>query len=98
MIAHLVLFKFKPGIARDDARVQAVAREMTALPSRMPSIRGWEHGFNLTADAQAWDYGLRALFESEAELHAYFEHPAHLPVLAQWEAIADLAFCDFRPS
>ena len=27
----------------------------------MPSIRGWEHGFNLTADAQAWDYGLRAL-------------------------------------
>lgn len=95
MIAHLVLFRFKSGIARDDARLRAVVQAMGSLPAAIPAIRGWEHGFGLTADAQAWDYGLRALFENEADLHAYFEHPAHLPVLAQWEAIAELVFCDY---
>lgn len=98
MIAHLVLFKFRPDVARDDERVRSAVEGLANLPAAMPSIRGWEHGFNLTADAQAWDYGLRALFDGEADLHAYFDHPGHLPVLALWEAIADLSFCDFELS
>jgi len=98
MIAHLVLFRLKPGVARDDPRVARVTAEMARLPAQIPSIRGWEHGFNLTPDTQAWDYGLRALFDGEADLHAYFDHPAHLPVLDQWDAISDLAFCDFALS
>lgn len=98
MIAHLVLFRFKPGVGRDDRRVPAVVQAMERLPAAIPAIRGWEHGYNRTADAQAYDYGLRALFANEADLHAYFDHPAHVPVLAQWEAIADLVFCDFAVS
>jgi hypothetical protein len=98
MISHLVLFKFKPGIVRSDARVENVARAMAALPATIPQIRGWEHGFNITDDGGAWDYGLRALFDSEADLHAYFEHSAHLPVLARWEEVADLLFCDYEVS
>jgi hypothetical protein len=96
MIAHVVLFKRKPGIEADDSRISRLAAEMDALPQRIPLIRGWEHGPNLTADAEAWDYGLRALFASEADLHAYFEHPAHLPVLERWNEVASLAFADFR--
>ena len=94
MIAHLVMFKFKPGIERDDSRVTEVVSGMNELPARVPLIRGWEHGFNLTPDAQAWDYGLRALFDNERDLHRYFDHPAHGVVLQQWEAISDLVFCD----
>ncbi len=96
MIAHLVLFRFKPGFTRDDARVAALVRELNALPGRIPAIKSWEHGFNMTADADAWDYGLRAVFEGEADLHAYFDHPAHLPVVEECLAIADLAFADFK--
>ena len=95
MIVHLVLFRFRPGFDRDHVRVRALHQQMGQLPQRIPQIRAWEHGFNLTADAQAWDYALRGTFATEADLHAYFEHSAHLPLLAEWEAVADLAFVDF---
>ncbi len=96
MIVHLVLFKFKGGVVRDDTRVAAAVEALWRLPMQIVGIRGWEHGFNVTGDAQAWDYGLRAMFDDEAALHAYLEHPAHVPVVAQWEEISELAFCDFR--
>jgi hypothetical protein len=95
MIVHLVLFKLKPGIEADDPRIAAVQAAMQTLPGQIAVIRQWEHGPNLMPDSQAWDYGLRAGFASTADLQAYFEHPAHQPVLAQWDAIADLAFADF---
>ncbi|MRR51040.1 MAG: Dabb family protein [Rhodocyclaceae bacterium] len=95
MISHLVLFRFKPEISRQDPRVAAVVADMADLPAKIASITVWEHGFNKTEDADAWDYALRASFSSQADLHAYFEHPAHLPVLEQWNALADLAFVDF---
>jgi hypothetical protein len=96
MIAHLVLFRLDPGVGRDDPRVRVVIESMAALPGRIRTIRGWEHGWNLTADDEAWDYGLRALFATRDDLHAYFEHPAHRPVLDGWAGIARLAFCDFE--
>jgi hypothetical protein len=70
MIVHLVLFKFRPGVARDDARVVAAVEALWRLPMQIVGIRGWEHGYNVTGDAQAWNYGLRALFDDEAALHA----------------------------
>ncbi len=94
MIEHLVLFKFKPGIGRDDRRVIDVVAAMERLPQQIPEIREWVHGFNVTPDAESWDYGLRAVFDSEADLHAYFDHPAHVPVVKQWADISQLVFCD----
>ncbi|NWG30601.1 MAG: Dabb family protein [Rhodocyclaceae bacterium] len=94
MITHLVLFKLKPGIAPDDPRFIAVQAAMAALPDEIPLIRSWQHGRNLTPDGDAWDYGLVATFDNEADLYAYFEHPAHLPVVAQWNEIATLAYAD----
>ena len=94
MITHLVLFRFKPGIDRDDRRLAAVLAAMAALPRQIPEIKGWQHGFNVVTDADAWDYALQASFASEMDLHTYFDHPAHRPVLQQWMAIADLAFAD----
>jgi hypothetical protein len=96
MIVHLVLFKLKPGIEANDARLARLAAEMDALRGKIPQVRDWEHGPNRTRDADAWDYGLRATFESEADLYQYFEHPAHQPVLEAWNEIASLAFADFR--
>lgn len=102
MISHLVLFKFKRGVERDDPRVQKVIAAMNALPTSIAAIRVWEHGFNVTdvpqegdyVDNEAWDYALRACFDDEAGLQHYFDHPAHLPIVEAWEEIADLAFCD----
>ncbi len=96
MIVHLVLFRFKPGITRGDPRVGRVASSMDDLPVRIGTIRAWEHGFNEVSDPQAWDYGLRAVFDNRRDLEDYFAHPDHLPVLAAWEELADLAFADFE--
>ena len=96
MIVHLVLFKLKPGVAANDPRLASLVAEMNELPKRIPLIKGWEHGPNLISDAKAWSYGLRALFETEADLYAYFGHPAHVPVVEHWNEIAMLAFVDFK--
>jgi len=95
MIAHVVLFRLKPGVGRDDPRLRAVVAAMGDLPRQIPEILGWQHGYNLTEDADAWDYALHAQFAGQSELHTYFDHPAHRPVVDQWLAIADLAFADF---
>jgi len=96
VIVHVVMFRFKPGITRKDARVEAVAQAMDALPGQIPLIKSWHHGFNITQDPLAWDYGLEAVFNSEADLQAYFGHPAHLPVIERWDEIAELCFADFE--
>lgn len=96
MIAHLVLFKLKPGVGRGDERVAGVVAAMERLPQQIESIRAWEHGWNETPEADAYDYGLRALFDTREALHAYFEDPAHMPVVEQWNEISNLVFCDFK--
>ena len=95
MITHLVLFRLKRGIAADDARVLQLQADMAGLPSRIASIRQWEFGANVTADPEAWDFGLRAGFDTHDAMLAYFDHPAHLPVLERWNEVAELAFADF---
>lgn len=102
MIQHLVLFKLYPDVRRDDPRLAEVLMAMDALPAQIPAIRSWQHGFNVTDDPQdgdyfpteAWDYALNAVFDDEAALQAYFDDPAHLPVVEAWEQIANLAYCD----
>lgn len=95
MILHLVLFKLKPGVACDDPRLAEIEQAMASLPNQIPLIRDWRFGRNLTPDAEAWDYGLAATFASREDLLAYFDHPAHLPLLDLWNEVAILAFADF---
>ncbi|MEC5396584.1 Dabb family protein [Uliginosibacterium sp. H1] len=97
MITHLVLFRFKPGFAAESPAVKAVHAAMEALPGQVTGIREWRHGFNVTPDAEAWDYGLFASFDDEQALFSYFEHPAHLAVLARWNEVAELRFVDLAP-
>lgn len=95
MIRHLVLFKLRQEVAATDPRLPAIERMMQELPQKIPQIRDWRFGRNVTPDAEAWDYGLMATFETVADLNAYFDHPAHQPVLAAWNELTTLAFVDF---
>jgi len=93
VIHHLVLFRFAPE-ARDELRAR-LAKLLDQLPGAVAEIRGWRHGANVTADAEAWDYALYASFDDEEALHAYFDHPAHLAVLDQLAGQVELKFVDF---
>lgn len=96
MIAHLVLFRFKSGPGQADERLREIAQAMDELPDAIPAIVGWQHGCNLTADDDAWDYGLFAQFRSRDDLQSYFEHPAHVALLERWYEVAELRFADFE--
>jgi len=98
LILHLVLFRMKPGVGADDPRLARVIQAMDALPGKISDIGLWQHGRHLVPgginDPQAWDYGLLAGFADEVTLLAYFEHPDHGPIVAAWEEIAELVYCD----
>lgn len=94
MITHVVLLRLRPGLDVNSEVAQEAHRAMLALPGKIAQIRDLQCGFNLTPDVQAWDYVLIAHFDSEPQMLEYFEHPAHLAVVAQWEPIAELAFGD----
>ena len=94
MLLHLVIFSFKPTVSHESPAVLAAHAATQALPQSIALIKQWHCGFSTVADAQAGDYALCAHFDDEQALFAYFEHPAHLAVLAQWNALAELRFVD----
>lgn len=94
MIRHVVLFKFVSGISADSDAARALHESMQNLPGKIDLIRGWCCGFNETPDTDAADYVLVADFESQSDLYAYFEHPAHVAVLKSLEGVATLVFGD----
>jgi len=96
MIRHLVLFKLKPGIARDDARVLEAVARMATLPGKLPQIIGWEHGWNFTDRPIAYDYGLNALFATRADLAQYLPHPLHQELVIGAREVFDWVVCDYE--
>lgn len=94
MISHVVLFRFLPGVSTDSEAVRIFHDFMQNLPGKIDLIRGWRCGFNETSDSDAADYVLVAEFENQADLYAYFEHPAHVAVLKSLEGLATLVFGD----
>jgi hypothetical protein len=96
MIRHLVLFRFKPGVTAGSSEIKHIHEAMQALPGKIPGIRDWQHGVNVTPDAEAWDYALSASFDDKQTLFTYFEHPAHLDVISLWNNVAELSFVDLE--
>lgn len=96
MLAHVVLFKTKPGVAANDPRVLALLGDLDQLPREIPEIKVWKHGANITPDPQAWDYAVYAEFESEAALQVYYDNAVHADIVRRWEEIGMLLFSDIK--
>jgi hypothetical protein len=96
MIRHLVLFKLKPGVARNDPRVAEAVTRMATLPAKLPQILTWEHGWNFTDRPIAHDYGLNATFATRAELDYYLPHPAHQELVIGAREVFDWVICDYE--
>jgi hypothetical protein len=94
VITHVVLFKLDAGVAAQGPAAQAFHAAMLALPGQIPQIRSWQCGFNITPDAQAYDYVLVAGFDDLPALHAYFGHPAHVAAVERLAGLGDLVFGD----
>lgn len=79
MIKHVVMWKFKDGVAETDKR--EMKRRLEALKGVVPSLAKIEVGMNVVAGPAAKDMALYSEFHSLADLQAYAAHPEHLKVV-----------------
>ena len=103
MIAHIVLFRPKPTLT--SAEREALINSLRDAVSGIPSIRRTQIGKRLllnrpgyeTQMAEHYEYSAILDFESEADLRAYLDHPAHVELgrLLFTSAAAVLAY-DFE--
>jgi hypothetical protein len=97
MIAHVVLFRPKANLGEDQRRAFVTALEHALV--NIPLIKRARVGRRLTIgrlydEQNTHDFPFVAIleFDSENDLRAYLEHPAHHMLGAQFYATADAAF------
>jgi len=77
MLRHIVLYKFKEGIS--PAQVQEVIDAFAALPKRIDTVAGFEHGANVSPEgkSEGLTHAFVVSFRDEKGRDAYLAHPAH---------------------
>jgi len=96
MIKHIVLFDLNDGVGKDDPRVTRAFTELRALEGKIPLVRQWEVGENVSNRPIAADFGLYSGFDSAADLAAYVNDPAHREVVALLKEVCAWKVCDYE--
>jgi len=81
MLRHIVMFKFRAGVSREDPRVADAFERLARLPSQIPEVRAWEQGYNVSGRDIAYDFALCSAYENQGALDVYSDHPAHRAVV-----------------
>jgi hypothetical protein len=78
MLRHMVLYKFKDDLAPGE--VQEVIDAFAALPGKIDTIVGFEHGTNTSQEGKSdgLTHAFVVTFRDRAGLDTYLKHPAHL--------------------
>ena len=79
MVKHIVMWKFKEGVAEGDKL--EMKRQLEALKTLVPGVVEIEAGLNVAAGDAAKDMALYSKFNSLEDLQAYAVHPEHLKVV-----------------
>jgi len=95
MLRHIVIFKFKDGVTRDDRRVAEVFTQLAQLQGLIPEVREWEQGRNISGRDIAYDLALCSSFESQEALQRYSDHPAHRAVVERLREICTWHIVDY---
>ncbi len=76
-LRHVVLFKFKEGTTAE--AIQEVEAAFTALPTKIPEIKGYEWGTNNSPEGldKGFTHCFFLTFDSEEGRAVYLPHPDH---------------------
>ncbi len=96
MIAHVVSFRFRPGVTWDDPRATAAERVTRDHPAHIPQILGWTLGRNITNRQNSYDFGLVGHFADRVALDTYLSHPDHRRGVAAWREISTWVVLDLE--
>lgn len=77
-LRHIVLYKFKDELKPQ--QVQEVIDAFAALPKKIDTVVGFEHGMNVSAEGKSerLTHCFVVSFRDEKGRDAYLVHPAHL--------------------
>lgn len=77
VLRHIVMYKFKESASPSD--VQAVIDAFAALPSKVNTIIGFEHGTNVSQEgkSEGLTHVFVVTFRDEAGREFYLKSPAH---------------------
>ncbi len=103
MILHIVLFKWKDGVKKE--QVDAVDAAMAKLPAAIPQLKALHWGSDVRFREGNADWALVAIFANQADWQAYQVHPEHqaivqnlvTPILASRTAIQMPAPPNWKP-
>ena len=77
VLCHIVMYKFKDDVT--PAQLKEVIDAFAALPKKVDTIIGFEHGTNVSKEgkSEGFTHVFVVTFKNEADLAAYLVHPAH---------------------
>jgi hypothetical protein len=78
VLRHVVLFKFKSDATKE--QVQKIVDDLAALPTKIDTIIGYEHGLNNSKEGRSkgFTHCFTITFKDEAGREKYLPHPAHI--------------------
>jgi hypothetical protein len=95
MLKHIVIFKYREGVVKDDPRVVAVYALLARLPAQIPEVCSWEQGYNVSGREIAYDLALYSSFADQEALQRYSDHPAHRAVVERLREISTWHVVDY---
>jgi len=95
-VTHLVLFKLKEGVSKEDEQYKNAILLAKTLPVKIKEIEDCSMGENFSTRPIAFDFGLTVIFASRKNLSAYLAHPAHLELVEAWKKISDWNVVDYE--
>lgn len=77
VLKHIVLYKFRDGLT--PAEVDEVVQAFRALPKKIDTVIGFEHGVNVSHEgkSEGLTHVFVVTFRDEKGRDAYIAHPAH---------------------
>ena len=77
VLRHIVMYKFKDTTTPE--QVQEVVTAFSALPKKIDTIIGYEHGTNVSPEgkSEGFTHMFVVTFRDEAGRDTYLKHPAH---------------------
>lgn len=95
MMRHIVLFRRKAGIEKNDTLEKALADRMAALGAEIPVIREWRVAANELSRPICWDYVLESEVDDAKALDEYLFHPLHQVLVADLKTYFEWAAVDY---
>jgi len=97
MLNHVVLMKFKSGVA--ESEIKELEKLLDDLPNKIAEIHLYEFGRDIIRSPRSYDFALVSLFANPEALERYAQHRHHQPVLKKIKQICQsVVTVDFEGS